>query len=233
MWPDVKQWILSSRRLAPLFYRLRGIEGVFPDADTQLCIEGFLRSGNSFAVALVNQHYPGLAIAHHTHCIAALRLARRHSVPTIVLIRDPLDAIASNTLRAEHNTGKRWNTVIANGLETYETYHAYLLQEPGLFHFLPFETLVSRPNRLLELTAGLLGTDFPGDDGDNMATQARQAIREHERRKGEPAGASALPSNEKELNLARIREVIASVEYINRLQACRELHRRLAGLAGD
>jgi hypothetical protein len=64
---------------------------------THLCIEGYPRSANSFFVALfllANPEEQG-HIAHHTHSIANIAQAVHYQIPTIVLIRDPVDAIVS------------------------------------------------------------------------------------------------------------------------------------------
>lgn len=71
---------------------------VEPDAD--LVIEGYPRSGNTFAYAAARvSQLDRIKIAHHTHATAQVMLACRYSLPTVVIIRHPTDAVTSYWLR--------------------------------------------------------------------------------------------------------------------------------------
>src|ERR687898_3164238 len=67
--------------------------------DTQLVIEGFPRSGNSFArrafVSAQNECTDKTRIAHHLHVPAQVVRAAQWRIPTLVLIRKPRDAVLS------------------------------------------------------------------------------------------------------------------------------------------
>lgn len=68
------------------------------DSSTELVIDGFPRSGNSyarfaFAIAQGGPFYPGLR--GHAHSSQLVREAVRSRIPTVVLVRNPADAIAS------------------------------------------------------------------------------------------------------------------------------------------
>lgn len=68
--------------------------------DTDLVIEGFPRSANSFAVLAFEQAQPSPPrLAHHLHAPAQLELAVRYGVPVLVLLREPIDAVASLLIR--------------------------------------------------------------------------------------------------------------------------------------
>ena len=81
--------------------RLRGHGDRLVTDATDLCIEGFPRSANSFAVGAFEhaQDRPH-TIAHHNHVPGPVLNAVRRGLPTIVLIRDPVDAVVSG--RALH-----------------------------------------------------------------------------------------------------------------------------------
>jgi hypothetical protein len=70
---------------------------------TEIVIEGYPRSGNTFAVAafLLAQGRP-VKIAHHLHVPAQVILAAKWGIPTIVLIRNPEEAILSRLIRNPH-----------------------------------------------------------------------------------------------------------------------------------
>lgn len=65
---------------------------------TDICIDGYPRSANSFSVRMFRQSNPGLSIAHHTHAVANISVAIDNNIPVIVLIRDPVEAIASSVI---------------------------------------------------------------------------------------------------------------------------------------
>jgi hypothetical protein len=62
---------------------------------TQICIEGYRRSANSFSVRMFRMANNGVHVAHHTHSTANIGRALRYGIPTVVLIRNPVDAITS------------------------------------------------------------------------------------------------------------------------------------------
>jgi len=62
---------------------------------TDICIEGYPRSGNTFAVLMFNMAND-VHIAHHTHCTGQIARALRYGIPAVVLIRHPIDAITSS-----------------------------------------------------------------------------------------------------------------------------------------
>jgi hypothetical protein len=74
--------------------------GQIVDADTELVIEGFPRSGNTFAVVAFElaQGRP-VKIAHHLHAAAQVTCGVRLGKPMLVLIRDPVEAVSSHLVR--------------------------------------------------------------------------------------------------------------------------------------
>jgi hypothetical protein len=80
-----------------VFQNRSGYEDLLVNDDTDICIEGFPRSANSFAVAAFRhaQDKP-VGIAHHNHVPAPVLTAVQNGLPTVVLIRDPVEAVISN-----------------------------------------------------------------------------------------------------------------------------------------
>jgi hypothetical protein len=70
---------------------------------TELVIEAFPRSGNTFAVVAftLTQHQP-VKVAHHLHAPGQIIWAVRGGIPTLVIIRKPSDAILSLLIRAPY-----------------------------------------------------------------------------------------------------------------------------------
>lgn len=71
--------------------------------DTELVIEGYPRSANTFAVeALQLAQGRAVKVAHHLHAAAHVIGAVRRHVPVLVLVRDPEQAVPSTVVRAPH-----------------------------------------------------------------------------------------------------------------------------------
>jgi hypothetical protein len=67
---------------------------------TELVLEGFQRSGNTFAVVAFQQAQARpVKMAHHLHSLAQVRRAVALERPTLVLVRDPIDTCVSHILR--------------------------------------------------------------------------------------------------------------------------------------
>jgi len=65
-------------------------------SDTQLVIEGYPRSANTFAViAFALAQDRRVEIAHHLHVESQIIYAAKRHIPALVLIRNPADAIRS------------------------------------------------------------------------------------------------------------------------------------------
>lgn len=62
---------------------------------TELVIEGFSRSANSYALAAFWLANPRRAVAHHLHTPASIVLGAARGLPVLVLVRNPRDAVAS------------------------------------------------------------------------------------------------------------------------------------------
>lgn len=72
---------------------------------TRLVVEGFPRSGNTYAsVALrhaLDLDRPGL-LASHVHTPSQVKLAVRRGLPTVLVVREPAEAVASLLVAAPH-----------------------------------------------------------------------------------------------------------------------------------
>jgi hypothetical protein len=83
--------------LLPILLRLTplGISRQISE-QTELVVEGFPRSGNTFAVfALEDASGHQLVISSHVHHPAQIKYAVAHGVPTVLIVRDPVAALAS------------------------------------------------------------------------------------------------------------------------------------------
>lgn len=71
-------------------------------SDTAIVIEGFLRSGNTFSVAAFEiANGPTLHVGRHLHGAPHVLRAARMGLPTVVLVRQPRDAVLSYLVRRD------------------------------------------------------------------------------------------------------------------------------------
>jgi hypothetical protein len=68
---------------------------------TAIVIEGYLRSGNTFSVAAFEIANPGLHVGRHLHGAPHVLRAVRLGLPTVVLVRQPRDAVLSYLIRRD------------------------------------------------------------------------------------------------------------------------------------
>jgi hypothetical protein len=106
----------------PFARRKYGHETVL-SRDTEIVIEGFQRSGNTFAVMAFQlaQDRP-TKTAHHLHAAAHVVAAAERGVPIVLLIRDPEATVVSHMLREPCITPRQ---ALSNWIRFYERAQPY------------------------------------------------------------------------------------------------------------
>jgi hypothetical protein len=194
-------------------------EGV--DASTELLVEGFPRSGNSFLVSWIAKANPGVRIASHMHSIAHVHAALRRRVPVVVVIRQPEAALASLALF----DGQR---PIEQHIERYRRFHVGVLAVSDEVLVSPFAVTTGEPERVVEALRPTMARDLvatpPGGVDEVMAEVDRRTVRFNgvfdANRVARPTDARAA-ANERVRDLLRTRHAEA-------LAVLDSLHERLA-----
>ncbi len=105
-------------------------------AKTDLVIEGFPGSGNSFVSNCVRDMAQGtFFIESHFHYIVQLKRALAFGVPCVIIVRDP--ASATNSLKSKEPL--LWDGLI---LLRWILYHRFVLRKLAPFHVFLFEDIV-------------------------------------------------------------------------------------------
>ncbi len=132
---------------------------------TQLVMEGFPRSANSFARAAFNRaQSERVRIAHGLHVPAQVIRAARWRIPTLVLIRKPKDAVLSFAIRDPISVDQALRYYLSF-YETVEGYRdAYVL---GLFEEVTgdFGQVIRRINERFGTTFSVFRHDARNVDG--------------------------------------------------------------------
>jgi hypothetical protein len=164
--------LISCRRdwlpLLRLRVRLCGGEprGFFSRSNTEICIEGYPRSANSFAVRMFRQAND-LHVAHHTHAIANIRAALRQNVPVICLIRSPLAAICSNLIYSGSSN-------VAQEIADYRRFYEFAEKESRAVLFAKFETVTNDFELLILAANKRFGACYRHVGGHNKAAKMVQ-----------------------------------------------------------
>lgn len=105
--------------------------------ETEIVIEGFPRSANTFAVVYFDIAQNGqVKIAHHLHIEGQLIWAARNNFPGIVLIRNPEDCIRSLLVRES-------NATIESSLKRYIKFYENLIPYESNLVIAPFERVIT------------------------------------------------------------------------------------------
>lgn len=130
--------------------------GLVASSATDIVIEGFPRSGNTFAVVafeLAQGTRSNLRIAHHLHVPAQLALAQRHDLPALVIVREPRANIPSLVVREPHIS-------IARALRKYGAFHRAILQYRKSLFIANFADVITDFGRVIEQFNNRYGTNF-------------------------------------------------------------------------
>jgi hypothetical protein len=155
---NIKYLLIRIAGNSPALYLLLKLvpawEELLVVKDTRICIEGFPRSANTFLVLFFSHWNPGLKAAHHLHLPIQVKMATKYKVPTVVVIRHPLDAISSLMVRESF-------------LYTWVAIKSYILFYRMLnnqnFIFVNFEDCTKRPETIIALVNEKYGQHFKGE----------------------------------------------------------------------
>lgn len=133
--------------------------------DTAIVIDGFLRSGNTFSVAAFTIANGELPIGRHLHGAPHILRAVRMGLPTVVLIREPADAVASYLIR-------RPSLTPADALLEYLDFYRTAWPARDGFVVAPFELVVSDFGAVTDRVNERFGTSFARFEGDPASERA-------------------------------------------------------------
>ncbi len=89
-------------------WHYRGVEDRVVGPDTELVIDGFQRSANTFASIAFEISQPRRrSTVHHLHAASQIVAAARMHIPCILLVRDPVDAVISHLQRVPQITPRQ------------------------------------------------------------------------------------------------------------------------------
>ncbi|CAM5554611.1 hypothetical protein FALB51S_00091 [Frigidibacter albus] len=125
------------------------------DETTELVIEGYPRSGNSYVEAAFRvSQKPDIRLAHHTHAAANVLRAVQLNKPCYVLIRAPEDACISLVIQEPGVQD------LELALQEYERFHRAIAPVADRICLIPFEVATKDFNAGIAHLNDRYGTDF-------------------------------------------------------------------------
>jgi len=191
--------------------------------DTAVVIEGFPRSGNSFAVVAFEMAQEAtLRIAHHWHSPSQFAAAIRWDIPAILVIRNPSDAVISYAIY-------RSSDDLSGMLREYIWFHESVIRYlEGILVVdfgeitMDFGTVIDRINRRF-------GTDFDRfDHNEDTAAEVFRRIETYQQ--GERQ--FSRPSLARRENQARLRRRLEDESMKALLSQAEAVYRRILALSG-
>ncbi len=139
----------ARHRYGPVWH---GAEPIGPA--TELVIDGFTRSGNTFAVYAfqLSQDRP-VRLAHRLHAPAQFIEAERRAIPALALIREPQGAILSHLVR-------RPEVALRDALVAYSRFYERLLRCRRSLVVAEFRQVTSDFGAVVQQLNRRFGTDF-------------------------------------------------------------------------
>jgi hypothetical protein len=152
-WSSVTPIFLPTVRFCPALQE-PGDPRCWVSPTTEIVIEGYPRSGNTFAVVAFRlAQGREIEIAHHLHAAAQIKRAARLDVPAIVLIREPSEAILSLVVRDPH-ASMRW------ALRSYIRFYSIVVPYLDKMVVAPFATVTSDLASIIRMVNTRYGTAF-------------------------------------------------------------------------
>jgi glycosyltransferase involved in cell wall biosynthesis/SAM-dependent methyltransferase len=190
---------------------------------TELVIEGFPRSGNTFAYFAVLEVEPDATVTSRVHTPSQMRLAVRRGIPTLLVVRDPVDCLASNLIASPH-------VPIRSILEEYVRHHEQVL--PLLDHVVvaTFEEVTTDFGEVIEALNQRFGLGLRRFVHTPEATEAVfEAIETHHHATwGDFDALMPRPVPEHAGSKARMREELHRLEYGALVALAQTVHDRIA-----
>jgi len=124
------------------------------NSNTDIVIDGYPRSANTFAVeAFLLSQGRECNIAHHTHIPAQIIKAVKLQIPTMVLIRDPMDAVSSRAIFSPF-------IPIDVALQDYINYYQVVLRNIDNIELALFEEVINNYGSVIKRINFKFNTEF-------------------------------------------------------------------------
>lgn len=209
LWGEVKSTLLANSvsYLPIAFFMGLDLKQIKVNKKTELCIEGYPSSANSYSVMIIKYFNKDIKIASHSHAIANLKKALKYDIPTVILIRHPETVISSRLARHKGNINEYF--------VRYLRFHEFVLKHLDKFVVLSFKEVINDPNLLVntvEKHLKLFVSDSKKDNKEIDANVKKMINNSFNEKKQE---VTVLPTAEKEAIKRTVKEKVISYPKYN------------------
>ena len=216
-----KNELIRVTRSSPALYRIHlryfrdGRNVRFPRRGDLIHLTGYPRSANTYAMHLLRaaaRNGEG-RVSTHIHAPASIRVALRARVPTLVLIRDPLDAVASAMVKRRASAAQ---TATADEfLYYYWSYYSFVKARRNRLALVDYLTVTRQPVELLR-SVQRASPEIDLEPNLHAVVDEVQALMEA-RNRIRPVEDRSIPDPEKERRKLDLRERIRARPWFERV----------------
>lgn len=195
---------------------------------TQLVIEGFPRSGNTFAVFALRSAQPGpVEITSHVHVPSQVKVAVRRGVPTVVCVREPVATVTSLVIAAPH-------LPLHRALHEYTHHHRQMLPFRHQVLVVDFDEITTDMGAVTQRINRRFATPFvPFEHTEANEAAVFAAIdAHHQQLHGGTEHVVARPSEERRAEQERVAALVRSPGLAGRLREAQAAYAALRPAAG-
>lgn len=150
----VRHALLDSRLIGDTYLAVRsGYSSQIPTVRTEITIDGFPRSANSYAWFAFQVSNPSRGLSGHTHSSRALVRSVEAGIPAVLLLRDPGDCLPSYL---QHQEGAAFASVA----RAFSRFHERLLPIADRLIVAPFPMVVEDFGCVIDRVNRTFGADF-------------------------------------------------------------------------
>jgi hypothetical protein len=116
-------------------------QGEVTTSETDLCIEGFQSSGNSFVFNIIRST-ANINISHHCHTASSVKVSLNRGVETLILFRKPSSVILSAIVRFRFN--------IRECIKNYVQFYRYIDEVSDHVLLVSFEEAIKNTEKFID-----------------------------------------------------------------------------------
>ncbi|WP_157621436.1 hypothetical protein [Salisaeta longa] len=161
-WSKLRLWVTERPWLYPQVRSFQKALGqihsqAFCTSDTDLCIEGYPACANSYLYFVFKEcANQSLDVGHHTHSVANVKRSLYYGIPSVVVFRDPEDAIPSYLSRFDKDPRE--------AVLRYVRFYQYICTVADQVLLASFEEVTSHVDRVVHRVR--LATDLQFEIGE-------------------------------------------------------------------
>jgi len=142
-------------------------------------------------------------MGHHTHSIANIKLAYKYKIPIIIVIRTPIDAIASRIVR--------FGCHLDEGILEYIDFYKFILENYNKFLILDFEEITRNTEGAIKKISSFTDINLKYNDINKLKEKVFNYIKDWSEKRGNYIKMS-LPVKKREIEKSKIKKIIIKSE---------------------